>query len=569
MPLFKNIKRAFGFSDPMDECEDFVGIDATVVPLSARKNNNEDDKSQSQPSRQGHRESEDAGIAEKPEDPAAAQKMIFESVIKIFNDALPDFLQKTVDGTSQRDYIYNALDVSLKSYLNNVEENARRTVKASWDRERQRLEAENREISDKFKSLSEKAEDSNKNKLSAERQKRALAERVHDLEMQIATLEADKEQYELENKSLLNKLRLSALQSGEDVSAYAQISGDGELQSKLDELQAQYDSLQASNNELQAVRDSLQSQIEELQTQRDEIIAKHEQLQSQYDELQSKLAETSSGDSELQSKHDEALVQLTDTKAKLEETTAKLDLANKTIEEMKMQAEIADTMINNLNSKASEAIHDSDEASLSLKEAQRERDEANNQVVSLKEKLAAATQEIDSLQEEMEEAREAIGMLDEIQEQVSQFEEIKQSSDKRISELSSENSRLLQVVDSLKAEKESLKKEKESLSRTIESNLYAQAESEKKLLGQIENLNSQLTGSVPSIKDIPEETKPARRKNKNKISAIDESVGDIDWLVAADEDDLKPIVSEPDENFGYQEPAKKKQPENDAQMSLF
>lgn len=35
---------------------------------------------------------------------------------------------------------------------------------------------------------------------------------MHDLEKQIASLEAEAEQYDLENKSLVNKLRLASLQ---------------------------------------------------------------------------------------------------------------------------------------------------------------------------------------------------------------------------------------------------------------------------------------------------------------------------------------------------------------------
>ena len=41
-----------------------------------------------------------------------------------------------------------------------------------------------------------------------------MADRVTDLEAQVERLEAEREQYELENKSLLNKLKVADIQPG-------------------------------------------------------------------------------------------------------------------------------------------------------------------------------------------------------------------------------------------------------------------------------------------------------------------------------------------------------------------
>ena len=48
--------------------------------------------------------------------------------------------------------------------------------------------------------------------LSADRRRRALSDRVNDLESKLATAEAEREQFELENKSLLNKLKVADVQ---------------------------------------------------------------------------------------------------------------------------------------------------------------------------------------------------------------------------------------------------------------------------------------------------------------------------------------------------------------------
>lgn len=476
MALFNNIKRALGFGSEVDDDDEFDGIDATVHPLSQHK-----DFHQSEAACDDKTESVDSPAldAASPVDSSTIHLMIFDGVVKIFNDALPEFIKESVDPEAQRRYLYNALDDSVKDYLKRADDEARRRNRSSWERERQRLEADNKSLADKIKSLEEKGEEGRKQQLSAERQKRALAERVHDLESRIATLEADKEQYELENKSLLNKLRLTALQAEDADVSIPQSDDDG--------------------------------------------------LKQQFDEISQKYAE-----------------------------------ATNDIEQLKAKAAIADEMINNLNAKASEAVERREIAERALADMTEARDVAATQAAQLQEKLTVSSKELATTLEEFEEAKEAMMAIDEIQEQLSHFEDIKEAKDKRISELGTENNRLAMIVESLKAEAASLKK-------TIESNLYAQAESENALRREIEELRQAASRpGVPLLEDLPPEPiKPVRKKRKPKISAIDESIDDTDWLVAAPPKSSKSMVNEPAQAFGYQPPVKKQQPENDAQMSLW
>lgn len=476
MALFNNIKRALGFGSGVDDDDDFDGIDATVHPLSQHRDSNQsetvcDDKTVSADN--------EALDTSAPVDSSTIHHMIFEGVVKIFNDSLPGFLKESIDPEAQRRYLYNALDDSVKDYLKRADDEARRRNRSSWERERQRLESDNKSLVEKIKSLEDKGEEGRKQQLSAERQKRALAERVHDLESRIATLEADKEQYELENKSLLNKLRLTALQAEDADVSIPQSDDDG--------------------------------------------------LKQQFDEISQKYAE-----------------------------------ATNDIEQLKAKAAIADEMINNLNAKASEAVEQREIAERALADMTEARDVAATQAAQLQEKLTVSSKELATTLEEFEEAKEAMMAIDEIQEQLSHFEDIKEAKDKRISELGTENNRLAMIVESLKAEAASLKK-------TIESNLYAQAESENALRREIEELRQAASRpGVPLLEDLPPEPiKPVRKKRKPKISAIDESIDDTDWLVAAPPKSSKSMVNEPAQAFGYQPPVKKQQPENDAQMSLW
>lgn len=91
-----------------------------------------------------------------------------------------------------------------------------------------------------------------------------------------------------------------------------------------------------------------------------------------------------------------------------------------------------------------------------------------------------------------------------------------------------------------------------------------QAENEQRLKKAIEDLQA---GTVPQ----PQERPKRRKKSLPKVSAIDESLDDVQWLVGTPPEGMvvKTAGTSSDAEFGYQEPARKNPPENSAQMSLF
>ena len=114
-----------------------------------------------------------------------------------------------------------------------------------------------------------------------------------------------------------------------------------------------------------------------------------------------------------------------------------------------------------------------------------------------------------------------------------------------------------------------------SLKKTIENNLYKQVESEKQLRKELEELKSQKSVGLTPISHLDDDETVAaietKNKKKVKISAIDESLDDTDWLVSTPPPGTvtRPTPATTDEDFGYQSPSRKQTPENDAQMSLF
>ncbi len=209
MGFFNAVKRAFGFgnSDYDDEeiSADDYGIDATVTPL-----------------RQQHRENE-AQKAEEPADavPAQPQKSpteianesvpvesIFNTVVSIFNETLPSFLQDTVDTEAQKKRIFDSLSVDVKQYILDVHKTLMDSCNQHFEAERRGYQEEISRLETQMRNTEDGEAEKGRRLLSAERQKRAINERVHDLESQIAKLEAEREQFELENRTLVNKMRV-------------------------------------------------------------------------------------------------------------------------------------------------------------------------------------------------------------------------------------------------------------------------------------------------------------------------------------------------------------------------
>lgn len=527
MSIFVKVKQALGFSD-VDDYFDTMEDDGPVASYNKV----------SQPEVKSSKERINTENVETEE---KLPLEIFDSVIKIFNDSLPDFIKSSLDVNAQRQYIYNSLNQGMKDYLEKAVADARQRGELKWKDEKNKLQSEISQLKVQNKNVDEQRSEWQKQQLSAERQKRAMSERLHDLEKQVATLEAEKEQYDLENKSLMNKLKVSSVLDG-DIEVMRQQIID--LQTQLKEAQAQ-----RSENDLQTAIDVANQTIAEKDT---EIASLKEQL------LASEKSESEEGIA------DGAIEELN---KKNEELIAQNKALDEAVQQLKAKEAVADAMINDLNNKASEAIHKLEEKERELSELVNNGD-SSEEIAMLKEKLSLANEELQSVREELEEAQSSMQVLDEIQEQISLFEEVKKKKDSRISELQDEVKKHLKTIADLEADSVSLKK-------TIENNLYKQVESEKQLRKELEELKSQKSIGLTPISDLDDDETVAaietKNKKKVKISAIDESLDDTDWLVSTPPPGTitRPTPATTDEDFGYQSPSRKQTPENDAQMSLF
>lgn len=289
MSFIKSLKNAFGFDDAESQEAELEGIDATVVPLKDRAEAHVEAEADGETDGQTSDTSVPDEVAETPLSAEAltATQSIFQTVVKVFNDSLPEFLKQSVNEKSQCEYIYSQLDESIKLYLEQVAADARRQVAGRWEAERKQLMAQMSTLRTKMQKDEEDTAEIKKQQLSAERQKRALGDRVRDLEAQLHKAEAEMEQLSLENKSMANKIRVNAVLGTSEGETEAEAVEA--MATQISELTA---SVEASKNELnQAIEDkgALEKELQQLKEALKASEDKCEAVQAEKNELSQQL----------------------------------------------------------------------------------------------------------------------------------------------------------------------------------------------------------------------------------------------------------------------------------------
>ncbi|MDE6286529.1 MAG: hypothetical protein K2L99_06010, partial [Muribaculaceae bacterium] len=84
-------------------------------------------------------------VAETPAEPEPVQarvEAIFTHVVAQFNEALPDFLARSVDPEQQKKLLYENLEKGIKDYLEALETAADTRCEARWSNEQASLRSE-------------------------------------------------------------------------------------------------------------------------------------------------------------------------------------------------------------------------------------------------------------------------------------------------------------------------------------------------------------------------------------------------------------------------------------------
>lgn len=379
MSFFNNIKNIFGFGPDVDYTSDPETSDDPDIISSDEESVN---------SGTGSHETVEglSDVPTLPEIDANVKARIFEGAVAVFNESLPEFLRKSVDPEKQAKQLAEALDKGLDDYLNSLmlaaEQYAEGKLKSAADaarRDAEKLRADMQMVEQQRSSLREQ-------QLSADRRRRALADRVNDLETQLANVEAEREQFELENRSLLNKLKVADIQPG-----------------VVDDMAREIESLKArlasGDSDTQPAADN------------SEYIEKAATMEAERDaalkEAQDALAKAS-----------ELSVALDESNAKIEELTHRAEKAEAELTDSRNNHELSETMFNDLQNSLVTERQAREEAEKSLAEAREiiaSVEELQSQMMQVEDVIRKRDERIEKLKasnkklrDQLNEARETV-----------------------------------------------------------------------------------------------------------------------------------------------------------------
>lgn len=246
MSFFKKFKDALGLSeDSYADLKDDEPIEY-IEPASRRRPASSPEKEQF-----GITETSFADYPEKeePVDLGRLKYDIFDKVLEVFNASLPDFLKNSVDPEAQKKYLFDSLGSEISQYFSRLELMAADRGEKKYREELAKAKNEVEEMKRMAGSVDEQRRKIQENRLSADRQKRALNDRIRDLEASLETALADREQLDLENKGLLNKLRLASLEGG--------ALPEGDITALQAQQTAEIEALTRERDDLRATLDNL------------------------------------------------------------------------------------------------------------------------------------------------------------------------------------------------------------------------------------------------------------------------------------------------------------------------
>lgn len=134
-----------------------------------------------------------------------------DSILAVLNANLPPLVAEAIDSERQRAKLTELLGPALLDFAEKMRKEAASELRS--ERDRMKLELES--LRSQKKDFASKRDAHKADMLSEQRQRRALADRNRDLESKIEELQSEIEQHKLTVSSLMNKIRVSEVNSDE------------------------------------------------------------------------------------------------------------------------------------------------------------------------------------------------------------------------------------------------------------------------------------------------------------------------------------------------------------------
>ena len=568
MGFFNKLKSALGYSDSEydedDELDGFNPAHRTPYVNPFKKDETMPDLSDlEQPA-----EAAPTAVAEVKSAPVAEveEKLpdgVFDGIITIINGNLPEFVRDCIDIEKERKAVSVAMGPKFRDYVLNLRRTSLEEARTQWIDERNALTGKLAQSNQRADEAVRKASEIKDRLMSEERQRRAIVERSHDLEARIADLEAQHEQEQLQNKGLLNKIKVMQLQvtdsqkDAEEITRLNKLINDQRTRlAKIVDLEAQIAELNAENDSLKRQLDEMQ-QSAEAQEIVDEYKSKMEVANALINELRSTAAAKEQEAKALSEKLVVATNEITglqdDLKAAQEELEIAAEIQEK-IEQFEVIKERKDAEIRNLRNQLAQS-KDADIAAASANSA-----------------LAQSRSECDALKAQLAELQKKVAEQAEVSrahdvDTANQIDRLKTTADKAEKArkaMSGELDEARARVDELTATLNRYKADNMSFDVQVK-NLKANIKDRDAEIGELRRMLDAKGVEVGEIDITPFNADEIGDEDASVVSAIDD-IDNIDWLMPSppSEPEVKP-AEEPERE-------ERRQPSNEigaAQMSLF
>lgn len=459
MSFFGGLKRALGFSGDDDDEEDYITYESSVTssPTESEKPDVEENNSV-------------VDFNESDEIPEG----VFDGLIEIVNANLSPMVLKCLDVDAEKKYLYEALGPKFSAFVKETRERSLSAARGEWDKEKGELNAKIEDFKIRCETAEQESREIKAMKVSEDRQKTALKERLRNLEDQVAAIEAEKEQYDLENKSLLNKLKVSQLRS----------EAVEEAEKEIVELKAEIARMKA-----QPVTGVPEEQVKALE---DEYKAKMEINIALITEIRNEAAKNKE---ELEARNAE----LEELKNLLAQSEEKLTSANEELSQSKTELEAVKSELETTKAEASEMSENLsvlDDIQEQLEKVEEFKKKKSEEIQTLQARIA-------ELEQEKAKVIEAVRDEDILKGRIAELELELSASNEKISSLAQENTDTLDMLqkrdEDIEAQKNELlqvKSEYEALQRTHEAEVNAlktaEMEKTKQFQAEIAELQAKL-----------------------------------------------------------------------------
>lgn len=538
MAFLKNIKQMFGFDDNSIYEDEKDNVNTEYKPYINPFKNEKQETANTAVAEDKKSEQTEADFDK------AIHDEIKDKIIDIINASLPEFIKGCVDRDAELKYINEEFGTTFSTYTQNIRQAIEERAKSEWISERMNLEKRLQESGKKAEESTAKMEELRARITSLDRQKIALNERINQYENKVATAEAEREQYHLECKSLMNKLKVASVNE-EEINKLRE-ENTQMLQEctslRNDIIMLRKEALNAKNNPATSAEDA--EKMAALQQQLETANAEKVQLEQRITELENAAGNVPQPEiaqqlqAEIQKISDElyaAQVQLIEAQEKnqpLEQEVASLKeslaVAAHSSQETATALAAKDaeiTLLKEQINQAGETAKLNDEFAVEFDQMKTDLAAAQQAVAESATVLSTKDSEIETLKAQLENANKTIAEKDAEAENIQELKALLQQAD----EINTKSSTQLSAKDS---EIEALKVQLENANKAI-AEKEAEAENIqelKALLQQADEINTKSSTQL-SAKDSEIEALKAQLENANKAIAEKEAaVAEIEQL---------------------------------------